>query len=102
MENLSVLENKIVQKEYDIINAEFKRATDIINKVISNYGGKFSANGDFKASLFDVKYFSGYSIENAHFGVGKMPESFLKAVKEKAISNFMENIENLNDITSEL
>ena len=102
MNKLSILEEKIVQKEYEIINAEFKKATDIINSSISKYGIKFSCGEDFTASIFQASYFGGYTINKAHFGVGKMPESFRKAVAEKAISDFMENIETLNDITSEL
>ena len=38
MKELSVLENKIVQKEYEIINTEFKRAMDIINKTDNGNG----------------------------------------------------------------
>ena len=103
MEKLSMLEEKIVQEEYKIINAEFKKAMDIINKAIAVYGKtKFRTDENFTTSIFKVSYFGGYSIEKAHFGIGSMPESFQKVVSKKAISDFMDNIDRLNDLTSEL
>jgi len=99
MEKLSTLENKIVQEEYKKINAEFQKAMDIINSVMDIYGeDKYDTEASFMASIFEVRYSGEYYIGEASFGIGLMPESFQRVVKEKAISDFMENAVRLNDL----
>jgi len=103
IEKTSKLEAKIIEKEHEAINAEFKKAMDIINRVMSTYGKEFEAHEEFKLSIFRITYKSGKDVlKNAELKIQDMPESFLNTVAERSISDFMDNIELLNDITSSL
>lgn len=104
------LEEKILNKEIEMIEEGLVDIGKQLAKLFEPYGAAKGMHGkEFKEFLNQYifygyeSYYAGYSTKPAvnTGAIKKMPDALMKIVLDKAVSNFMERVDEIQDFVSD-